>query len=263
MARFCPLFSGSSGNSIYIGNADGGILVDAGKSAKQTEKALYDIGVAPESIHAIFVTHEHFDHISGVRVFASRYHTAVFATAGTLAALEENGTCNGKFKTDVISARGTQAGSFLITPFATSHDCRESCGYKINCSDGRTIAVATDLGEMTDTVMQALTGCDLVLLESNHDVMMLQNGPYPFPLKQRILGRLGHLSNEICAETAVKLIESGTTRLILGHLSQENNVPQLAYQTTYSSLLSAGAKQNADYILKVAKPVCDEKAMVL
>lgn len=263
MARFCPLFSGSSGNSIYIGNSDGGILVDIGKSAKQTEAALFNIGVDPDSIDAVFVTHEHSDHISGVRVFASKHHTKVFGTSGTLAALEENGTCNGKFPFEVIPECGAEAGSLLVTPFKTSHDSRESCGYKIDCSDSRKIAVATDLGEMTDTVMNAILGCDLVLLESNHDVMMLQNGPYPYPLKQRILGKRGHLSNESCAETAVKLIESGTTRLFLGHLSRENNMPELAFQTTYAALCECGAKEDTDYILKVAKPMCEERAFIL
>lgn len=263
MARFCPLFSSSSGNSIYIGNSDGGILVDIGKSARQTEIALFNIGVDPDSIKAIFVTHEHYDHISGVRVFAAKHHCKVYATKGTLSALEANGIINGKFSYEEISECGNEAGSLLITPFKTSHDSAESCGYKIDCSDSRKIAIATDLGEMTDEVINSIKGCDLVLLESNHDVMMLQNGPYPYPLKQRILGKRGHLSNECCAETAVKLIESGTTRLFLGHLSAENNLPALAFQTTYSALYEHGAKENVDYILKVAKPICDERVTVL
>lgn len=263
MARFCPLFSGSAGNSIYIGNSDGGILVDIGKSAKQTEAALFNIGVDPDSINAVFVTHEHSDHISGVRVFASKHHSKVYATGGTLSVLEANGVLNGRFKYEEISENGNEAGSLFITAFKTSHDSADSCGYKIDCSDSRKIAVATDLGEMTDEVMETIIGCDLVLLESNHDVMMLQNGPYPYPLKQRILGRCGHLSNECCAQAAVKLIENGTTRLFLGHLSRENNLPQLAFQTTYSALSECGAKENVDYILKVAQPVCNERVTVL
>lgn len=263
MARFCPLFSGSSGNSIYIGNDDGGILVDIGKSAKQTETALFNIGVDPDSIKTVFVTHEHSDHISGVRVFASKHHSKVYATKGTVSALEEMGVCNGKFSYDIITENGIEAGSLFVKPFKTSHDSRESCGYTVDCSDSRKIAVATDLGIITDEVFGSIKGSDLVLLESNHDVMMLQNGAYPYYLKQRILGSRGHLSNEICAETAVKLIESGTTRLFLGHLSRENNLPELAFQSTYASLEISGAKQDVDYILKVAKPVCDEKVTIL
>ena len=125
------------------------------------------------------------------------------------------------------------------------------------------MAIATDLGIMTDTVLENLKGSDLVMLESNHDVNMLQCGGYPYILKRRILGAKGHLSNDTCAETLVKLIESGTTRFFLGHLSRENNIPQLAYQTSVSALSMAGAKEGEDYYIRVAKPVWDEKAMIL
>lgn len=263
MAKFCPLFSGSTGNASYIGSAGCGILIDVGRSARQTEAALFSIGVDPDSIRAVFITHEHTDHISGVRVFAAKHHVRVFATGGTLRALEDFGICDGKFRTEVVPAEGAQVGGLLVKPFCTRHDCRESCGYTVDCGDGRRLAVATDLGEMTKAVAAALTGCDLVLLESNHDVGMLKNGPYPYALKMRILGKHGHLSNDACSEAAVKLVACGTTRLILGHLSRENNLPELAYQTTFAALLSAGAKEGVDYVLKVAKPVWDERAIVL
>ena len=149
MARFCPLFSGSSGNSIYIGNNDGGILVDTGMSAKKIGEALFNIGVAPESLNAVFVTHEHSDHIKGLRVFASKYHIKVYGTKGTLSALDDMGILNGKFETEEVSFSGNEAGPLFVTPFHTSHDARESCGYKIDCSDGRKISIATDLVEMT------------------------------------------------------------------------------------------------------------------
>ena len=149
MARFCPLFSGSSGNSIYIGNNDGGILVDTGMSAKKIGEALFNIGVAPESLNAVFVTHEHSDHIKGLRVFASKYHIKVYGTKGTLSALDDMGILNGKFETEEVSFSGNEAGPLFVTPFHTSHDARESCGYKIDCSDGRKISIATDLGLLT------------------------------------------------------------------------------------------------------------------
>mgnify|MGYP002674616018 FL=1 len=167
MARFCPLFSGSSGNSIYIGNNDGGILVDTGMSAKKIGEALFNIGVAPESLNAVFVTHEHSDHIKGLRVFASKYHIKVYGTKGTLSALDDMGILNGKFETEEVSFSGNEAGPLFVTPFHTSHDARESCGYKIDCSDGRKISIATDLGEMTEEVFSAVSGSDLVMLESN------------------------------------------------------------------------------------------------
>ena len=128
------------------------------------------------------------------------------------------GILNGKFETEEVSFSGNEAGPLFVTPFHTSHDARESCGYKIDCSDGRKISIATDLGEMTEEVFSAVSGSDLVMLESNHDVMMLENGPYPYSLKKRILGKKGHLSNDACASTAERLVNGGTTRIYLGHL---------------------------------------------
>ena len=252
MARFCSLFSSSSGNCTYIGCSGGGILIDDGISAKRTEAALSSIGVDPASISAIFVTHEHTDHIGGVRVFASRYGTRVFATNGTLGALNRAGVLNEKFTASVIPDGGVQAGGMLVKPFATLHDASESCGYTVTAPDGKKLAVCTDLGRVTGTVMNAIAGSDLVLLESNHDVNMLRIGPYPYNLKRRIMSEKGHLSNDDCAETAVKLLESGTTRFLLGHLSKENNYPPLAIETTRAAMKMAGAEENSDYLLSLA-----------
>ncbi len=264
MTTFCPLFSSSKGNSIYIGAPDGGILIDAGKSCRQTEAALHNIGVSPDSIHAIFVTHEHSDHVSGLRVFASKYNTRVYAMNGTLQALDETAILNGKFDAFTLSPSGTEVGSLFVKAFRTSHDARESCGYVISAESGERVAIATDLGVMTDTVREAITGCETVLIESNHDVRMLENNPqYPYPLKKRILGERGHLSNEVCAETVCSLVQNGTKRVFLGHLSEQNNLPALAYRVTASELSAAGAAENGDYILQVAKPVWDEKAVRL
>ncbi len=263
MAKFCPLFSSSSGNSVYIGSGESGILIDAGVSAKKIHMSLHSIGVNPETLNAIFITHEHSDHINGLRVFASKYRIKVYATEGTLNALEQSGSLRGDFNADVISPDGNDAGALFVKAFKTSHDAAESCGYTVDTPDGRKISVATDLGIMTDAVRNAVSGSDLILLESNHDVTMLENGPYPYPLKKRILGAKGHLSNDVCAEEAVKFIKSGTTRLVLGHLSKKNNFPELAYQTTYSALSEAGAAENTDYILKIAKPEWEGRAIIL
>lgn len=263
MAKFCPLFSSSSGNSVYIGSGEDGILIDIGLSCKRTEEALYEIGVDPESIKAVFITHEHSDHIGGLRVFASKYKTKVYATPGTVSALEENGTANGKYSLEPVSYKGQEVSSLLVKPFLTSHDSRESCGYTVETPDGRKLSVCTDLGYVTAEVENAVEGSDLVLLESNHDIKMLENGPYPYPLIQRIKGKKGHLSNDSCSDFAKRLIESGTTRLVLGHLSQHNNFPELAYQTTFCALDEIGAKEDSDYILKVAKPKWEGRAIML
>ena len=252
MAKFCSLFSSSDGNCTYIGCSQGGILIDVGVSAKRTEQALLNIGVDPSSLSAIFVTHEHNDHIKGIRVFAERYGIKVYASAGTLAGMEELNAVTSKTKTDVIPDCGIEAGGMFVRTFRTPHDSRESTGYSIVTPDAKRIAVATDIGMITEEIMTAVYGSDLILLESNHDIGMLQNGPYPFFLKQRILSDHGHLSNENCAKTAVKLMESGTTRFVLGHLSKENNMPSLAYETTHAAMTMAGATENIDYLLSVA-----------
>lgn len=252
MAKFCSLFSSSSGNCTYIGCSQGGILIDIGVSAKKTETALGDIGVDPKSVAAIFVTHEHTDHISGIRVFAKRYGIKVYSSAGTLKGMVEAKAVTPDIDAQVIPSSGTEAGGMFIKPFKTPHDSLESMGFTVVTSDGKRLAVATDMGHITEDFTNAVSGCDLVLLESNHDIGMLQNGPYPFFLKQRILSNFGHLSNGSCAEAAVRLVESGTTRLVLGHLSKENNLPSLAFETTRSAMSMAGARENIDYLLSVA-----------
>jgi len=143
-----------------------------------------------------------------------------------------------------------------IISFRTPHDSRESVGYVITLPGGRKAAIVTDLGIMTDEIMAAISGCDLVLIESNHDVRMLENGEYPYYLKRRILSEIGHLSNDGCAQAVTKLLKSGTTRFFLGHLSRENNTPELAYQNTYSALVQCGAVEGQDFLLSVA-PRCN------
>lgn len=251
MAKFCSLFSSSSGNATFLGISDRGILIDAGVSAKKIKEALLSREIDPYKLDGIFVTHEHSDHIKGIRIIASTYKIPVYATEGTMSAMEENGVINGKFPFEVMPSEGVTAGDLFIKSFRTPHDSRESCGYSITFPHGQRAVVATDIGKITDEIENALFGAELVMLESNHDVAMLQSGPYPYYLKRRILSDVGHLSNEACAKEAIKLIKKGTSRLFLGHLSTENNFPDLAYQTTLSVLKGEGAKEGTDYLLKV------------
>lgn len=261
MAKFCPMFSGSSGNSTYIGTSDGGILVDVGVSAARTKRALEAMGTDVDSIKAIFVTHSHSDHIGGIRVLASRNHIPVYLTADTLEGIKNAGEFSEKVDYRLLGDNSVELDFAKVSHFATSHDCKGSCGYVIDLGD-RKIAVCTDLGYVSNEVHSAIAGCDLVMIESNHDVKMLQNNPaYPFHLKRRILGDEGHLSNNCCANEVLKLLNGGSTRFVLAHLSRQNNMPTLAKETTRAMLESVGAKENIDYILSVASP--QENGMII
>ena len=253
MARFCPLFSGSSGNSTYIGCASGGILIDAGVGARSVVSALSGHGVEIETVEAVFITHSHGDHIRGLAPLVKNRNIRVFASQGTA-----NTICEAVPTVEIIGENGIDAGGMFIQAFPTSHDCEGSCGYVIDTPDGRRMAVCTDLGYVSDEVRGALTGCDLILFESNHDVNMLRNGGYPYPLKQRIMSNTGHLSNACCSDELPWFVQNGTTRIILGHISKDNNFPELALATARSSLSSKSMEENQDYILSAASP-CDGK----
>lgn len=255
MIRFCPLFSSSSGNSVYIGDRDGGILVDVGRSAKQTDTMLAEIGVDATKIKGIFLTHEHTDHISGLSVFAARHNIPIYAAPGTLLALKQKDIIKAKHIDIAIGDSPIEIAGMSVEPFRTSHDCADGRGYTVTASDGETrVAIATDTGFVSPDMLAKITGCKLVYIESNHDVAMLKSGPYPYTLQQRILSKIGHLSNDACADTLTALINKGTTHFILAHLSQENNTPELAYETSVSALRDMGALENRDYIIKVAEP---------
>lgn len=236
--------------------------MDVGVSAKRIEMALNDRGIDPRSIGAVFITHEHSDHISGLRILVKRYGYPVYASAGTLEALLEAGVLQEGNTFGVITEEGMETASMVVKAFHTSHDSRESLGFRIHTWDGRKIAVATDMGYVSDTVRQALCGCDLVQLESNHDVNMLEVGPYPYQLKRRILSDKGHLSNEACAQELVALSQTGVTRFYLAHLSKENNRPEQAYITSHMAMEAGGLKENTDYVLRVAPRDATEPVLV-
>ena len=262
MAKVCQLFSGSSGNSIFISDRETKILVDAGVTAKRIEEQLFSIGEDACELSAIFITHEHYDHVKGLRVLASRYKIPVFASDMITEKLWKDDRLNEKIPTNPIE-KGAELGGIEIIPFKNSHDSVECYGYRFNLPGGRAVSVCTDTGYVTPEAKSAIRGSDLVFLESNHEIMMLQNGPYPYILKQRILSRVGHLSNEDCAEFAKQLIKSGTTRLVLSHLSRENNYPEIAKQTTVSALTGAGFELDKDYRLAVSAPINERNPIIL
>lgn len=262
MTRLCPLFSGSSGNSYYIGSGEHGILVDCGRNAKQIENALAANRLDVNSLEAVFITHEHTDHVSAMKVFAARHKLRVYASPGTIDALEEKGLISDKIDIVPITAEGADEAGMFIKPFHISHDCREGVGYVIETEDGRKTAFATDTGIITDEIRSAISGCDTVVLESNHDVGMLRCGSYPYILKKRILSDVGHLSNELCAQTAVELVRSGTTRLLLAHLSRENNIPELARQASLCELEQNSMKMDIDFMLSVVPETYTAGSMI-
>ncbi len=262
MSKACQLFSGSSGNSIYIGNNSGGVLVDIGVSARRCEYALNRIGVSPESLKAVFVTHEHSDHISGIRVFASKYKLPVFAAPETLEEMMRTGTVNEKVNGFEIN-KALDLDGFGVEAFRNSHDSSACIGYKFTMPDGRKISVCTDTGYVTDDAKKTLAGTDMIFLESNHEISMLENSAYPYILKKRILSAKGHLSNFAAGEFMKELLQSGTTRFVLSHLSRENNMPEIARQNAVSALDEIGAAENSDFRLYVSKPENDEGLIVL
>ena len=262
MPKVCQLFSGSSGNSIFVSDGSTKLLVDAGVSAKRIEQALYEIGEDASELSAIFVTHEHSDHISGVRVLASRYGFPVFANGRVIEKMIDSGCVTEKVNAKILTS-GVELGGVEVVPFENSHDSAACLGYRLNMCGDRSVAVCTDTGYITDDARSALMGCDLVFLESNHEVTMVQNGPYPYYLKQRILSKVGHLSNAACSEFACELLENGTTRLVLSHLSRENNHPDIARQTTLAALQSAGFSEERDFRLRVSAPVNNERPIIL
>lgn len=262
MARYCALFSGSKGNCTYVGTPHSGILVDVGVSAKRIKQALCDRAIDPASVQGVFITHEHSDHIAGLRVLTKQYGWTVYASRGTLSALVEAGQVDAAADLVPLDCCPVTVGDMQVLPFHTPHDARESMGFCIETPDERKIAVATDMGVMRQEVQHLLSACDLVHIESNHDIAMLRNGSYPFYLQERILSNNGHLSNAMCATTVAALAAAGVTRFTLAHLSEQNNTPALALTATRTALQRDGFAENRDYVLETAAP-CSEKAVTV
>ncbi len=250
MINFTPLISGSSGNAAFLSDGKTHILIDCGMSGKQLADALGKIGVSCDSLDALLITHEHSDHTKGAGVIARRYSLPVYATEGTHSAMEIGNIADEQIKI-IDSAHDFEIGTIGVKPFDIPHDAAEPVGYSFYI-DGEKISLATDIGHMHKALIEQIMKSKMVLLESNHDVDMLQFGPYPFPLKQRILSDSGHLSNENAAKTALQLVNSGTEHIMLGHLSETNNHPEIAMMETYNTLTFAGVKVGDDVTLQVA-----------
>lgn len=238
MIRLCSIASGSSGNCIYIGTEDTHVLVDAGISAKKIEEGLALIGVKPAQLSGIFITHEHSDHIKGLQVFTKKYAVPVYATKHTLDAYLEGNKLDlaAKGKLNIVECgQSVRIGSLEAMPFPVSHDAVMPVNYTF--TDGKhKVGLATDLGCYNNTIVDALSGAEILYLEANHDVNMLLVGGYPYKLKLRVLSDRGHLSNDAAAELILRLLHKDLQHIILGHLSKNNNYPELAYETVHQEV---------------------------
>lgn len=256
MLRFYSLTSGSRANAVLVAGEKTNILIDCGLSGKKLEQALALVDFSLSDINAVLVTHEHSDHVSGVGICARAAKAPVYANGLTWEAMEQAvGKLPEAHMLVVDAGKPFCIGDIEVAGFLTPHDAASSMGYTL--TDGKTkVAVATDMGHITAAARSALLGCDAVMLESNHDVKMLQNGSYPAQLKRRILSEVGHLSNEVSAAFAVELVQSGTSHITLSHLSEENNRPELAWRETCGALYAAGIDPEKDVQLAVARCMC-------
>ncbi|MCR5322408.1 MAG: MBL fold metallo-hydrolase [Lachnospiraceae bacterium] len=236
--RFCALASGSSGNCIYVEHEGTRVLVDAGISAKRMAEALLEIGVEPESIEAMLITHDHTDHIQGAAVFSRKYGVDLYATEGTLNYICAN--CRAKPDNSrlhiVIKKEAFDIGNIRIEPFPVLHDAIDPVGYAL-CAGDKRLGVATDLGTYDEYIVSRLMGANALYIEANHDVDMLMLGSYPYQIKCRINSDIGHLSNEVCAELIGRVRTENMKAVVLAHISKENNFEELAYETVRQSIL--------------------------
>jgi len=251
--EFCALASGSRGNAVYVGSNGAGVLVDVGLSARSVALRMEAAGIEPARVRAVVLTHEHRDHAAGVAAWCRRHRVPVWMTEGCLGGLESMLGTRALAGVEVrvfASGEPFEAAGLGFLPVRMSHDAADPVGFRV--TDGRArVGLATDLGLATQWVREALRGMDLLYVESNHDEERLWNGPYPWPLKQRVRSRHGHLSNRACSDLVADLLHPGLRCVVLGHLSQTNNEPRLAYAATRAVLGRAGAER--DVTLLVAR----------
>ena len=236
MLKYCSIGSGSSGNCHYIEYKDTNILVDAGLSGKRITTGLDDINVDMENIKGIFITHEHSDHIKGAGIISRKYDIPIFANVKTWCAMKDKlGDIKDSNMKVFENDRSYSLGDLIIRPFSISHDASDAVGYNFYAENEK-MSIATDIGMITDNIRRHLYKSKLVVLESNYDPNMLMMGSYPYSLKKRVMSDTGHLSNEDAAKFCIDLVKEGTERILLAHLSKENNFPELAYETSKSIL---------------------------
>mgnify|MGYP000217001005 CR=1 FL=1 len=245
MFNFCSLYSGSSGNSLFVESENTKLLVDAGVSSKKIEEALANLEIDPTSIDGILITHEHSDHVQGLGTFAKKFNLPVFVNEKTLDAMPKQKEKISEKNINFFKIEEKfEINDLKIKPFAIPHDAANPCGFSVYKGDKK-ISVATDVGHMTNSIVKSMEESLFVLLEANYDPEVLRCSPYPYSLKTRIAGPTGHLPNEMAGKTLTYLLQSGLKNAMLGHLSKESNFPELAYQTVLDELIRNDYNENS------------------
>jgi phosphoribosyl 1,2-cyclic phosphodiesterase len=249
--RFCSLFSGSSGNCIYLEYKDTKILIDSGVSGKKIAASLASLDVDAQKLNAILVTHEHRDHIASVGIVSRKFKAPVYANVSTWKAMEPS---VGKLAEGCIQIFETGSkfavGDIVVEPFSVSHDASDTVAYNFYCDDEK-VTLMTDVGCITQNILDRISDTRYILLEANHDLEMLRSGSYPAYLKKRIMSNQGHLSNVVAGRLLAYLVKQRTEHVMLGHLSLENNTPQKAYDTVHAVLQENGIRVGKDVMLSI------------
>ena len=245
MFNFCSLYSGSSGNSLFVESENTKLLVDAGVSSKKIEEALANLEIDPTSIDGILITHEHSDHVQGLGTFAKKFNLPVFVNKKTLDAMpkQKEKISEKNIKLFNINEK-FEIGDLKVKPFSIPHDAANPCGFNI-FKDNKKISIATDIGHMTNGILKNLEDSIFIMLESNYDPEVLKYSKYPYQLKTRIAGPDGHLSNELAGKTISYLLNSGLKQAVLGHLSKQSNFPELAYKTVIDEIMCTKYDENS------------------
>ena len=235
MFKFCNFYSGSSGNCSFVETDNTKLLIDCGISSKKIEEALNSVNVNIDEIDGILISHEHSDHIKGLASICKKYNIPIYANNSTFTNIKQNIADDKKIK--FKSNEKFEIGDIKIYPFSIPHDAADPCGFNLYNS-GKKITIATDIGHIDNKILHNLDESDFLLLESNYEPNMLKCSRYPYLLKKRILGPNGHLSNEEAGLAITQLVKSGLNNIMLGHLSEQNNFPELAYQTVMTSIIA-------------------------
>lgn len=251
MFQFCSLFSGSSGNCSFVQTASTKILIDVGESSKKISEALASINVEPSSINGILITHEHSDHVKGLGIFSKKFNIPVYANLETWVAMPKQKEKIEKCNQKLFSFTPFSIGDIEISPFSIPHDAANPCGFNIY-HENKKMSIATDIGHMSNEIIKYLTNSSFLLLEANYEPEILKCSSYPYLLKERIKGPNGHLSNSDAGKTISYLMKHGLCNAMLGHLSKENNFPELAYKTVVEELMQNNVNENSLH-LSVAK----------